>query len=188
MSTFSAGSLLLRVSASSVGLLHSLMALKVQLFVEISKTKLSEHSYDFSMSLPSSLGAHRLNREQLDSSAVQPSFSQVFSLGLASVVVVVASVVGLVGVGVGVVEARSVSEVDASDEVVVWSARPARVDSVEGSAELGCALFEAVDLVSRLSLGPVERPGSKPSSSLSGATEVGLESLGDALSWSLFFA
>lgn len=49
----------------------------------------------------------------------------------------------------------------------------------------GLDLFEDVERVPRLSAGVVERPGSKPSSSLSGAVEAGFGLLAEPLSWAL---
>lgn len=85
ISTFSAGSSF-ELPDFSLSLLHSVSALKVQLFVDKSNTRPSLHSYERSINFPSS-GAHLLKREQLFSSADQPSLSQVFSSGEPVVVV-----------------------------------------------------------------------------------------------------
>lgn len=142
-----------------------------------------------------------MNREQLLESSLQPSFSQALpSLGVAGsvlvgalVVVVAAGVV--VGVSlaalaggelvVGSVEASSVSAVEAAAVVELTAVASPSVVSAGAWARLFATVVERV---SRLSAGVVERPGSKPSSSVSGANEVGLLSLESAFSWPLFWA
>lgn len=151
-----------------------------------------------------------MNLEQLDSSADHPSLSHGLSSGdkasvvvvvaivvveasvvvvLASVVVVAADVVLSLGsVDPADVEASSVSEFAADSVVLDTPSRPARAESVEvvGSVVSPLILLATVERVSRLSAGVLWLRGSKPSSSLSGATELPLGLLSLVLSCALF--
>lgn len=131
---------------------------------------------------------------------VEDDASSAFVVVLAALVVDAASVLvasgevavlsepELVVLGAGV-DAKSVSEVDGSEvagELSDLAASSSLVALVLGSVgSLDCARLAEVERVSRLSAGEVAF-GSKPSSSLSGAAEVGAGALLEALSGALF--